>query len=41
VTAPIWIPVGFWLFIILLCLIFFPKEFKAGMWTGMRKWLNE
>jgi hypothetical protein len=37
VTAPIWIPVGFWLFILLLCIIFFPKEFKAGMW----KWLNE
>jgi hypothetical protein len=25
------------LFILLLCIIFFPKEFKAGMWKALNK----
>lgn len=36
VTAPLWIPIGFWLFIILLCLLFFPASFKEGVIKALR-----
>lgn len=40
VTAPLWIPFGFWISVLVLCFLIAPKSAKQGLKQGLKEALG-